>query len=50
MDVSQVTPFSNIVESLKAMFPTLRAFFKLKSLDYDAITIKFVNCFPTKLW
>ncbi len=50
MDVSQAITFSSVVESLKATSLTLHTFFKLKSLDYGAITIKFVNCFPTKLW
>ncbi len=44
----QVVAFSNIVDSLKGMSLTPHACFKLKSLDYGAITIEFVNCFPTK--
>lgn len=43
MDVSQAMIFSSVVESLKATSLTLHAFSKLKFLDYDAITIKFVN-------
>ncbi len=49
MDVLQVITFFSIVESLKAMSLTLHAFSKLKSLDYNAITIKFVNYFPKNL-
>ncbi len=48
MDVPQVAVFSNVVKSLKAMSLTPHTCFKLKSLDYKAITIEFVNCFPTK--
>ncbi len=44
----QATPFTNVVDSLKVMSLTSRAFSKLKSLDYSAITIEFVNCLPTK--
>jgi hypothetical protein len=40
--------FSNIVDSLKAMFLTPHTCSKLKSLDYEAITIEFVNCLPIK--
>jgi hypothetical protein len=47
--MSQVTPFFNIVESLKVMSLTLHACSELKSFDYGAITIEFVNCLPTKL-
>jgi hypothetical protein len=50
MDVLQVITFFNIVESLKAMSLTLHVFSKLKSMDYNAITIKFVNYFPKKTW
>jgi hypothetical protein len=48
MDVPQVVAFSNVFELLKAMSLTPRICFELKSLDYKAITIEFVNCFPTK--
>jgi hypothetical protein len=43
-----VAPFTNVVDSLKAMSLTLHVSFELKSLDYGAITIEFVNCLPTK--
>jgi hypothetical protein len=33
LDVSQAVPFSNVVDSLKAMPLTLDACFKLKSFD-----------------
>jgi hypothetical protein len=46
--VPQVTPFTNVVNSLKAMSLTPHASFELKSFDYGAITIKRVNCLPTK--
>jgi hypothetical protein len=46
--VSQTTPFTNVVDSLKVMSLTSHASFELKSLDYDAIMIEFVNCLPTK--
>jgi hypothetical protein len=49
MEVPQVVTFSNIVDSLKASSLTLHACFELKSFDYGAITIEFVNCFPTNL-
>jgi hypothetical protein len=48
LDVPQVIPFTRVVDSLKSMSLTLHASFKLKSLNYDTITIEFVNCFPTK--
>jgi hypothetical protein len=48
LDVLQATPFTNVVNSLKAMSLTPHACFELKSLDYNAITIEFVNCLPTK--
>ncbi len=44
----QADTFSSVVDSLKAMSLTLHACSELKSLDYDAITIEFVNCLPTK--
>jgi hypothetical protein len=44
----QVVTFSNIVESLKAMSLTPHIAFELKSIDYGAITIEFVNCLRTK--
>ncbi len=43
-----MAPFTNIVESLRAMSLSLHASFELKSLNYDAIIIEFVNRFPTK--
>jgi hypothetical protein len=46
--VAQVIPFANVVDSLKAMSLTLHASFELKFLDYGAIIIECVNCFPTK--
>jgi hypothetical protein len=46
--VPQATPLTNVVDSLKVMSLTSHASSKLKSLDYSAITIEFVNCLPTK--
>ncbi len=43
----QVATSSN-VDLLKAMSLTPQACFELKSLDYGAIIIEFVNCLPTK--
>jgi hypothetical protein len=43
-----VVSFSNIVDSLKAMPLTSHTCCELKSLNYMAITIEFVNCIPTK--
>jgi hypothetical protein len=40
---------SNIVNLLKAMFLTSHACSKLKSLDYGAIRIEFVNFLPLHL-
>jgi hypothetical protein len=40
--------FSNIVNLLKAISLTQHTCSKLKSFDYDTITIKFVNFFSTK--
>jgi hypothetical protein len=48
MEVPQVVAFSIVVDLLKAMSLTLHACYELKSLDYEAITIEFVNCFFTK--
>jgi hypothetical protein len=48
LDVPQVAPFISIIDLLKAMSLTPQTCFELKSLDYDAITIEFVNCLPTK--
>jgi hypothetical protein len=48
MEVLQAVAFANITNSLKAMYLTPHTYFKLKSLDYGAITIEFVNCLPTK--
>jgi len=47
MDVSQTT-FINIVESSKVMSLISHICFELKSFDYGAIIIEFVNCLPTK--
>jgi hypothetical protein len=41
--------FLNTIELLKVMFMTLHASSKLKSLDYGAIIIEFMNCFPKKI-
>jgi hypothetical protein len=48
LDVPQVAPFTSVVDLLKAMFLTPHASFQLKYFYYDAITIEFVNCLPTK--
>jgi hypothetical protein len=48
LDVSQTAPFTNVVDSLKIMSLTSQTSFESKSLDYSAITIEYVNCFPTK--
>jgi hypothetical protein len=48
IEVPQMVAFSSILDSLKAMSLTLHACSELKSFDYEAITIEFVNCFPTK--
>jgi hypothetical protein len=48
LDVPQVAPFTNVVDSLKVMSLTPHDFSKLKSPDYDAITIEFVNYLPKK--
>ncbi len=44
----QVITFSNVVDSLKVTPLTPHACSELKSFDYGAITIEFVNCLPTK--
>jgi hypothetical protein len=46
--VLQVAHFTSIVDSLKVMSLTLQVSSKLKSLNYNAITIEFVNYLPTK--
>jgi len=46
--VPQAAPFTSIVNSLKLMSLTPRTCSELKSFDYDAKTIEFVNCLPTK--
>jgi hypothetical protein len=46
--VSQPVPFTSIVYSLKAMSLILHVSFELKSLDYNAIKIEFVNYLATK--
>jgi hypothetical protein len=40
--------FSSIIHSLKAMSLILHTCCELKSFNYRAITIEFVNCLPTK--
>jgi hypothetical protein len=40
--------FSNIIDLLKVMSLTLHIYSELKSLNYEAIIIEFVNYFPTK--
>ncbi len=40
--------FTSIVDSLKVMSLSSQVFSKLKSLNYNAITIEFVNYLPTK--
>ncbi len=47
MDVPQVTTFTSIVESSKVMSLISDTCFELKSFDYGAIIIEFVNCLPT---
>jgi hypothetical protein len=46
--VLQVAHFTSIVDSLKVMSLTLQVSSKLKSLNYNAVTIEFVNYLPTK--
>jgi hypothetical protein len=46
--MAQVIPFTNVVDSLKAMSLTLHVYFELKFLDYGAIIIECANCFLTK--
>ncbi len=41
-------PITSVVDSLKAMSLTPHASSKLKSFNYNAITIEFMNCLPTK--
>jgi hypothetical protein len=48
MEVPQMAAFSIIVDLLKAISLTPHACYELKSLDYEAITIEFVNCLLTK--
>jgi hypothetical protein len=48
MDVPQVAILSSVVESLKVMFLTPHICFEVKSIDYGAITIEFVNYLSTK--
>jgi hypothetical protein len=48
MEMLQVATFSSIVDSLKVMSLALHTCSELKSLNYEDITIEFVNCFPTK--
>ncbi len=44
----QAAPFTSVVNLLKIMSLTSHVSFELKSLDYGAITIEFVNRLPTK--
>ncbi len=44
----QAATFISIVESQKVMSLISHTCFELKSLDYGAIIIEFVNCLPTK--
>jgi hypothetical protein len=46
--VLQVAAFFSVHDSLKVMSLTSHTCFELKSLDYGAITIEFVNCLPIK--
>jgi len=46
MEMPQAVAFSSIVDLLKVMSLTLHTCFKLKSFNYRAIAIEFVNCFP----
>ncbi len=48
MELPQVATFSNIIDLLKVMFLIMHIYSDLKSLDYEAITIEFVNYLPTK--
>jgi hypothetical protein len=43
-----VVVFSSVVDLLKAMSLNLHVYFELKSLNYEAITIEFVNSLPSK--
>jgi len=44
----QAATFSNTIELFKVMSLTVHASFELKSLDYGAITIEFMDFFLTK--
>jgi hypothetical protein len=48
MEVPQMATFSIIIDLLKAMSLTTHTCSKLKTFDYEAITIVFVNGLPTK--
>jgi hypothetical protein len=48
IEVPQVATFSNVVDSLKVVSLTTHTCSELKSLDYGAISIEFVNCLPIK--
>jgi hypothetical protein len=41
--------FFDVVDSSKAMFLTSHICFELKTFDYGAITIEFVNCLLVKI-
>ncbi len=46
MELPQVATFSNIMDLLKVMSLIMHIYYELKSLDYEAITIEFVNYLP----
>jgi hypothetical protein len=48
MEMLKVVAFSNVVDLLKVMSLTLHTCYELKSLNFEVITIEFVNCPPTK--
>jgi hypothetical protein len=50
MEMPQVAAFSNVVDLLNVMSLILHVYSELKSLDYEAITIEFVNVFPQNQW
>jgi len=48
MEVLQVATFFNDIDSIKVTSLTLQAYYELKSLDYEVITIEFMDYLPTK--
>jgi len=48
MELSQAATFSKVIGSLKVMSLTPHACFELKSLNYGAIIIEYVNRLPIK--